>query len=559
MTKGVVYTEWPLAEGYCWPHSYLPGETVSLRCSSRVDRFSVTVTRVGAHRDLVWERDNVSAEHYDVSDDAWQTGCDWPVAVAIPVEPDWPSGFYEVAMIVDPADAARSGHRDGHPGRLRSEAFFVIRSGEPPGDRAVLVLSTNTYNAYNQWGGRCLYSGADRVSFARPVERGYLRRPAAPFDVDFDGRMASVESEPDREHRRLQRYQAEGRYPLWTNSAGWHNWERRFVRWAESEGIELDYAVNADLQFVPELLDGRRQLVSVGHDEYWSRPMRNAVDSFVDTGGRWAIFGGNTMFWQVRLEDEGRTMVCYKSSARSADPLAGGPISGSSASGSSVSGSSGSHLMTGLWSDPKIGYPENLSTGLSFTRGGYYRVGDAVADGSGTYVVHQPGHWAFADTGLTTGDELGSGSFVVGYEVDGCALKWIDDGAGAVVPVPTGQDGTPVDVDILATAPARLISITEDRCEAPEALWAGLDPPGDLEFVAEILFGDASPESVAEIAQGHAVMSVMRRGSGLVFNAGTTDWAYGLDKDPVVQQVTRNVMGNLSGSRSIAANSPKVH
>ena len=530
MTKGVVYTDWPLVEGYCWPHSYLPGETVSLRCSSRVDQFSVAVTRVGAQREPMWERHNASAEHYEVSDKAWRAGCDWPVTAAIPIGRDWPSGFYEVAMIIAPAAAARSGHRDGHPGRLRSEAFFVVRSGEPPCDRALLVLSTNTYNAYNQWGGRCLYSGADRVSFARPVERGYLRRPAAPFEVDFDGRMASVESEPDREHCRLQRYQAEGRYPLWTNSAGWHNWERRFVRWAESEGMQLDYAVNPDLEFVPELLEDRRLLLTVGHDEYWSWGMRQAVDSFVDGGGRWAIFGGNTMFWQVRYEDDGRTMVCHKSSARTSDPVVGGPDA---------------HLMTGLWSDPWLAHPENRSTGLSFTRGGYCRVGDAVSDGSGAYTVHRPDHWVFDGTGLGSGDQLGLGSFVVGYEVDGCAIEWVSGTHGVALPVPTGEDGTPVDLEILATAPARLISITDDVCEAPEALWTGLDPPGDLEFVAEILFGDASGENVARIAQGHAVISVMPQGRGLVFNAGTTDWAYGLDANPTVQRISKNVVRGL--------------
>ena len=32
-----------------------------------------------------------------------------------------------------------------------------------------------------------------------------------------------------------------------------------------------------------------------------------------------------------------------------------------------------------------------------------------------------------------------------------------------------------------------------------------------------------------------------------MFNAGTTDWAYGLDRDPFVQQVTRNIVRQLGG------------
>ena len=39
------------------------------------------------------------------------------------------------------------------------------------------------------------------------------------------------------------------------------------------------------------------------------------------------------------------------------------------------------------------------------------------------------------------------------------------------------------------------------------------------------------------------------RGAGTVFNAGTTDWSYGLDHDPLVRQVTHNVLTRLSRAR----------
>ena len=44
------------------------------------------------------------------------------------------------------------------------------------------------------------------------------------------------------------------------------------------------------------------------------------------------------------------------------------------------------------------------------------------------------------------------------------------------------------------------------------------------------------------VAHGHAVVGTFTKGNGRVFNAGTTDWCYGLDTDPLVQQVTRNVI-----------------
>jgi hypothetical protein len=70
---------------------------------------------------------------------------------------------------------------------------------------------------------------------------------------------------------------------------------------------------------------------------------------------------------------------------------------------------------------------------------------------SGTYNVCRPDHWAFAGTDLRYGDGLGLGSHIVGYEVDGCDMV-LENG----IPKPTGSDGTPKDMTILATAPAHL-------------------------------------------------------------------------------------------------------
>ena len=519
------FTGWSTVEGYCSPLSAHAGASIPVHCSSRAETFSATVTLVTAERTVVWSQTGLRADEQPVPEDAWRTGCGWPAAFTVNTESTWPSGFYEVRLEAE-------SQTPGDP-RSVSEAFFVLRPAPGAATKpSLLVLSTNTYNAYNQWGGRCLYTGAEALSFERPIERGYLRRPAAPFEVDFDGRITNIETPSDPEHLRLQQYQRDNQLPLLTASAGWHNWERRFVRWASAHGFEFDVAINSDLELHPDVLDGHRLVLSVGHDEYWSWAMRDAMDGFVDHGGNWAILSGNTSFWQVRYEDDGRTMVCHKGRARSRDP---------------VMGTNRQERLTSMWSDPLIGRPEAHSTGLSFTRGGYHRVGNGVPLGSGAYTIHRPDHWALADTGLRYGDQLGVGSFVVGYEVDGCAFTTVNG-----LLVPTGEDGTPEGLEILGTSPARLHSITEDLCEAPEAIWAGVDPPGDLEGVSMILFGDAAPENVAKVANGHAVMGAFSRGpgSGTVFNAGSADWAYGLDRDPLVQQVTANVIQHLGGTKA---------
>ena len=287
---------------------------------------------------------------------------------------------------------------------------------------ALLVLGTNTYNAYNKWGGECLYTGVPRVSFQRPIERGYLTRPIDPDG--FDGRAANVTPEPDPDHSRLQRYLTEHRVPMWTCSAGWHNWERRFVRWAEGAGFRFDYAINSDLEFRPEILEPYRLLLSVGHDEYWSWGMRDTVDAHLGRGGNFAMFSGNAVYWQVRYEDGGDTMVCHKYAARENDP---------------VMGTDRQRELTGIWSDPLIGRPGEPHHRPVFCRGGYVRFGRCVPRSPGAYTIQQPealglrGHRSSA-----TATRSASARYIVAYEVDGCELAFRDG-----VPYPTGSEGTP--------------------------------------------------------------------------------------------------------------------
>ncbi len=514
MARSHHFTGWPAVEGYCDHRSFCPGERVNVRCSGRASSMSAVVSRIGAVVEQVWARTNIKVSDTPVPDDAWRSGCDWPATVTVNTERDWPPGLYLITLQADRDDSEKG----------TAHAFFVLRAKLRLPDTPLLVLATNTWNAYNEWGGRCLYSGADAVSFRRPLERGYLTR--ATDDDGFDGRIATV-GHHDPNHTHLQDYQRRRNVPLWTSSAGWFNWERRFVTWAEQAGFELDFATDLDLHRSSDLLDSRRLLLTVGHSEYWSWAMRDHVDSFIRSGGNWAIFSGNTCFWQVRI-NHNDVMICHRGAARRNDP---------------VSDSDEAHLLTAMWSDPRIGRPENETIGVSFSRGGYHRVGEAVPRGAGGYTVHRPDHWAFEGTELRYGDLLGSSSCTVGYEVDGCVFETVNG-----LPIPTGEDGTPTDFEILASAPARLVSINDTVCEAPAELWADLTPPGDLESTAQVLYGDTSPQSLARVAHGHCTMGTFSNG-GTVFNAASADWAYGLEGDPLVRKVTANVLLRLGADR----------
>jgi hypothetical protein len=224
--------------------------------------------------------------------------------------------------------------------------------------------------------------------------------------------------------------------------------------------------------------------------------MRDHLEHFIAGGGNVAFFSGNTCCWQVRSEDEGRALTCWKQWFNT-DPLY----------------RTGDHrLLSTLWSHHLVERPENQLTGVGFLWGGYHRSHGQFMDGPGSFIVHRPDHWIFAGAELQRGNRFGGEHTIVGYECDGCEMKW-EEG----LPFPTHRDGTPKSFTILATCPAR---------------WA----PGDCFW-----YDRFSTDRV-----GAAVLGVYTQG-GTVVTAGTTDWSHGLEgNDPAVVRITRNILDRLS-------------
>ncbi len=440
-------------EGYTNQVSYQPGEEIAFHISTSAAKFSMEIARLAAEREVIWQKSGLPGQEHPVPENASSHGCGWPASFVLKVPADWKSGYYDATLRVEDG-----GGQFIHRNRRTAvgSLFFIVRSARPGHDTKILIqLTTNTYNAYNNWGGHSLYSYHDRnklqghrVSFNRPT--------AGQFS----------------------------------------NWERPFVAWAEQNGYSLDYAANSDLEFHPKLLKGYRLVLSVGHDEYWSSTMRDHLEAFIAGGGNAAFFSGNTCCWQVRSEEEGRALVCWKQ-WYNLDPIY----------------RTGDHrLLSTLWSHHLVGRPENELTGVGFLFGGYHRSHGQFMDGSGAFTVHRPDHWVLEGTNLKRGDQFGGKDTIVGYECDGCEFR-TEDG----LPVPTHQDGTPAGFVILATCPAR---------------WH----PGDSRWY----------ERFPEGRTGAAVMGIYTRG-GTVFTAGTTDWSHGLrGKDPVVERITRNILDRLS-------------
>ncbi|MEE9414374.1 MAG: N,N-dimethylformamidase beta subunit family domain-containing protein [Acidimicrobiales bacterium] len=504
-------------EGYCGELSYVQGDELTLHVSAKTERFDVVIERWGAARTEVWRSDNVAAVFSPAPGDADSRGCRWPVSLTVEIADSWRSGFYLVTLT---AIGASDGRNVAHAG-------FVVRpSRSNRRNDALLVLATNTWNAYNPWGGCSLYTGAVEVSFKRPMARGMLSREPVDRD-DRKARPARWGETPDTDGEHFQRYRFANGYPAAIGSSGWYQYERLFVEWAEAQGIEFDYAISSDLED-GSVVEGYDQVIGVGHDEYWSAAQRDTVEEHVRSGGGYVSFSGNTMFWQVRIEagptGPHDTMVGYKYSAHELDPAiaAGHPES-----------------MTGMWADPLVNRPEASFLGGGSAWGLYSRFGQATARGSGAFTVYRPDHWIFANTGLGYGDLLGQKHGAVGYETLGCRIQFDE----FQQPVRAGGDATPESLEIVAFTPASNCAIGE----YPASISA-LNDQGDLEFIASRIHGGLDKESLDRARYGNSVIVTCRPFAdegGEVVAVGTTDWVFGLADDPAVAQVTRNILDYL--------------
>ena len=337
--------------------------------------------------------------------------CNWPVSHPLTVPIDWVSGVY-VAKLTKLSNGKQS------------YIIFVVRDDDRVSDY-LYQSSVTTYQAYNNWpgklnGGKSLYEHnswsssstcnadpachdgirATKVSFNRPYAiepgTGTTLNPGPQSGVGA-GEFFTVNNTPATSI---------------TYSAAW---EYNMVRFLEHEGLDVTYSTDIDTHANGQRLLSHKGFLSVGHDEYWSREMRNNIQAARDSGISLGFFGANIGYWQIRLEPSSnstgsepyRTVVCYKYNNPNET---GGPRDPFSTDGNP----SNDNKITVQWRDPAIlNRPEDALVGVMTD------VGLAPQNSSvnGDIVVTNvsTSDWVFAGTGLKNNDPLPG---LLGYEVD---------------------------------------------------------------------------------------------------------------------------------------------
>jgi hypothetical protein len=247
---------------------------------------------------------------------------------------------------------------------------LTVRSPSTAG-KLVLLSAVTTWQAYNRWGGYSLYQGPSGAAADRSRAVSFDR----PYTADFGG-----------------------------GSADFSGNELPVVQLAEKLHLPVAYATDVDLHDDPGLLDGAVGVVSLGHDEYYSAAMRDALGAARQRGTNLAFIGANAIYRHIRFAatplGPDRLEIDYKSFAQ--DPVH----------------RTAPAAATAQWRDAPVSRPESVLTGAFYACNPVH-TGMVVAD---------PDSWLLAGLGLHRGQVLPG---LVGSEFD------------RVGPAPTPQ---PIDV-----------------------------------------------------------------------------------------------------------------
>lgn len=362
--------------GYMWPKWVTGGAYSEIKVSSP-ELFQLSLWRYGGVKEhvrtLSWydEHGPYSTEQITPDGDYSETGVDWNTV-----------GYFTIPIQHRVEAPPRSGLYYLWARTLSGQTYSFpwVVAPDRPRARIAVLANTNTWNAYNAFGGRSNYVNSASLPAAPTVN--------ARQDLHRYNTGVTVWNSPDEAYRPLAFERPEHGNHIFDNSP-WDNssirdpiqgraqcglapGEWRLLGWLEREGFDYDYFADAQLHDGTLQLEKYQVLLLGVHPEYWTREMFRRVEDWVHGGGRLMYLGGNGLNCEVILE--GNRMRCLTFDAKPPD-------------------SKHESRMHRTYA------PEARLLGVAFSYAG--------AMTAAPYTVLDPGHWALEGTGLGKGDSFG--------------------------------------------------------------------------------------------------------------------------------------------------------
>jgi hypothetical protein len=281
--------------GFSWPLTGGPGDTIEFFASTSSPQYSVTYVSFKNVNPAIVD-DNTISNGGEIQEWAMFDGLtftvntvpqnlghtpaegasDWSASFPLTLTPGLASGVY----------AAKCRDGDG-------AVFYIpfIVKPAPDSRRDLLVLvNTNTWNAYNPEFGYSRYAGTP----PDPVVLSFLRPNRTIFNPSLPDSTPTCAGPPfgltSKDHLRGE---------LW------------LLNWLAANGFPADTYTDLDLHVGIAFHEEYSAMLISTHPEYWSRAMEANLASYLNGGGTLLYLGGNGMFDMVDISDDMTAMTVW--------------------------------------------------------------------------------------------------------------------------------------------------------------------------------------------------------------------------------------------------------
>lgn len=134
-----------------------------------------------------------------------------------------------------------------------------------------VLLNTNTWAAYNAWGGASFYE------WGLPVNRVRNFSEWASFHRPNPGESSAL------------------------TSSHLFGGELHLIRWLHKNNLPFTCLTDSDLHSDGEALGKSKVLILNTHPEYWSAAMYDHLEDFLNSGGSLLSLAGNGLWWKVEM------------------------------------------------------------------------------------------------------------------------------------------------------------------------------------------------------------------------------------------------------------------
>ncbi|HEY4018080.1 MAG TPA: N,N-dimethylformamidase beta subunit family domain-containing protein [Pseudonocardiaceae bacterium] len=336
------------------------GQSVMLYVNSTAPKFRVDAYRIGYYGGvgarLVWssrEQTGKAQPPCPLTAGVNMVSCDnWTPSLTVPITGAFPQGDYLFKLT----------------GSGNEQSYVPLTVWDPAGHGTYLLKNdVFTWQAWNPYGGYDYYVGQG------PCPKNVYPLCSRARVVSYDRPYGDEAGTGDF---------------MWL--------EMPLVQFMEQHGLDVSYATDLTVAQHPDILANHKALLSLGHDECWSLPEREAASAAKGKGLNLAFFGASGVLRHVRSQASplgaDRELVDYRDSSQ--DPL---------------NGKGDPRQVTGnTWSAPPASWPETDFVGEAYN-------GFLEPDVHADLTVADASAWIFKGTGLHNGSVLPA---AIGSDVD---------------------------------------------------------------------------------------------------------------------------------------------